>query len=116
MSIYIHVYIYIDMYQIAPADYIGSKANQQTGDQLRCGLAVKRAFWSLLVERDLQTINVSLFCDHKLNKLTHLSNVSNNLTTLSIMLSVDLFNHTHLGATLETTGSRTSVTFEGLLR
>ena len=52
---------------------------------------MKRAFWSLLVERNLQTSNLSLVGDHKLNKLTHLSNVTNNLSNLFIICGVNLF-------------------------
>ena len=39
-------------------DYIGGKADQLTGYQQRRRSALKRPFWSLLVEKDLQISNL----------------------------------------------------------
>ena len=54
---------------------------------------MKRAFWSPLVQKDLKTSNLSLVGDHKLNNLTHLSHVSNDLSKLLIIESVHLFTY-----------------------
>ena len=76
--------------RLHPPMTFGDKADQQTGDQQRYRSAVKRALWSLLVPRDLQTSNLSVF-RHKLTELTDVSNWSNRLFNLFTNQSANLF-------------------------